>query len=331
VATVLDETGEMVRKDRVSTDRAAIREYFNLVNAEGQVKAVMEAGYGWGYFHDEVEGMVEEVKLAHPIKTRAIAEARIKTDSLDSEVLARLLRSDFVAEAYAPAFQTRDKKHLIRHRASLVKMRTMLKNMVHAVLDRNHIEDPGFLGLSDKFGKTGRAYMKGFKLKGTDTRILRSYLCLIDEVEKKIESVEKRIKKAFREDDICKLLKTVPGIGELTAVLLRYEIDDIGRFASTKKLCSYAGLVPSTYSSGGRTYQGRITRQGNKWMRWILIEAAQRAIRTDPWLRSCHSRVKMRSGGKKATVSVARKMLEIIYRIWKEQRPYYEWSPSAHA
>jgi transposase len=257
VATVVDKEGSVLSTDRVSTDRASIREYFGHVNGDGELKAVMEAGYGWSYFLDEIEGLVDEVKLAHPLKTKAIAEARIKTDTLDSRILADLLRTDFVAEAYAPSYETRNKKQLLRHRAALIRMRSMLKNMAHAVLNRNHIEDPEFRKLTDKFGKKGVAYMKGFRLKGNDTRTLRNYLYLIEKVDEKIKSTDKRIKKAFKEDDICKLLKTLPGIGELSAVLIRYEIDDIQRFATAGKLCSYAGLVPSTYSSGGRTYHGR--------------------------------------------------------------------------
>jgi transposase len=326
VATVMDEGGLVVSKDRVSTDRAAIREYFGRVVEDDAVEAVLEAGYSWGYFYDEIAGLVDGVKLAHPLKTRAIAEARIKTDSLDSEVLAHLLRADLVAEAYAPPFETRDRKNLIRHRSALVKLKSALKNMVHAVLDRNHIEDPEFRQLSDKFGKRGRALMKEFRLKGADTRMLRNYLSVIDKLEQRIAAVEKEIRKTFRKDEVCKLLRSVPGIGELSAVLIRYEIDDIERFASAGKLCSYAGLVPSTYSSGGRTFQGRITKQGSKTLRWILVEAAQRAVRKDAWLRNYHRKVKSRGGGRKATVAVARKLLEIIYTIWKENRPYYEKS-----
>jgi len=102
------------------------------------------------------------------------------------------------------------------------------------------------------------------------------------------------------------------------------EIDDIERFSSASKLCSYAGLVPGTYSSGGRTFQGRITRQGNKWLRWARVEAAQRCVINDLQMRSIYRRIKAKSGSKAARVAVARRLLEIIYRIWKEKRPYYE-------
>ena len=326
IATVMDQQGRKISKDRVSTDRMSIGSYMQKVSEMGDFKAVIEASYGWDYMYDQLHNWVEEVKVAHPLKTRVIAEAKIKTDSIDSEVLAHLLRTDLVAEAYAPGFETRDKKYLLRYRFSMVRIRTMLKNIVHAVLARNHVQHPDFKKLSDKFSKKGKAYMRAFKLRGHDTDILNHYLDLIEQFDQKIKEVEKKINELFKKDEICRLLESVPGIGELSAVLIRYEIDDIERFISVSKLSSYAGLVPGTYSSGGRTYQGRITKQGNKWLRWILIEAAQTAIVKDWWLRSYHDRIATRKGKKKAKVAVARKLLGIIYKIWEERRPYYEKS-----
>lgn len=322
LATTMDEKGKILSRDKVSTERASIRHYFSKASSDGPVKAVMEACYGWEYFYDEVEGLVEELIMAHPLKTRLIAEARIKTDAIDSETLAHLLRADLIPKAYAPAVDTRDKKNLLRYRSSLTAMKVRIKNMIHAVLTRNHIEDKGFKELSDKFGKKGMAYLRCVTLKGMDTEILNRYLDLLEETEAKIRAAESQIRLVCRQDKICQLLKSVPGIGDILAVTIRYEIDDIERFVSAGKLCSYAGLVPSTYSSGNRTYQGKITKQGNKWLRWALIEAAQRAPLGDAWLGNFYARI-AKKGRNIARVAVARKLLEIIYRIWKEQTPYY--------
>ena len=324
VTTIMDQEGRIEAKNRVSMDRASIQAYFRKVNGDGNLKAVMEAGYGWSYFYDQIEELVQDIKLAHPLKTKAIADAKIKTDSIDSEVLAHLLRADLIPEAYIPDAHIRNTKSLIRYRMSLRKMSKMLKNMIHAVLDRNHIEEPGYRQLRVKFSKKGRAYMKSFKLKGNDTKILRNYLSLLEIFDTKREMVEKKIKKLFEEDEICKLLQTIPGLGELSSVVIRYEIGDIERFPSAKKLCSYAGLVPSTFASGGKVYHGSITKQGNTWLRWILGEIANCAIVKDQWLRRHFANVAKRGGRNKARVAVARTLLEIIYKVWKEKRPYYE-------
>jgi transposase len=261
--------------------------------------------------------------MAHPLKTRLIAEARIKTDSIDSETLAHLLRTDLIPRAYAPSVQTRDQKNLLRYRSSLTAIKVRIKNVIHSVLARNHIEDKSFKELSDKFGKKGLAYMRSMTLRGNDTEILNQYLNLLGETESKIKAAESRIRAVCKQDEICQLLSSIPGIGDILAVTIRYEIDDISRFISSGKLCSYAGLVPSTYSSGNRTFQGRITKQGNKWLRWAMIEAAQRAPLFDMWLREFYNRIS-KKGSKIARVAVARRLLEIIYRIWNEQKPYYK-------
>lgn len=327
VATAMDERGKIISKDKVSTDRDSIRHYFKKVGT-GETKAVMEACYGWEYFYDEVDNLIDDLIMAHPLKTRLIAEARIKTDSIDSETLAHLLRADLIPEAYAPSSETRDKKNLLRYRASLTAIKVRIKNTIHSILARNHIEDNGFTSLSDKFGKKGRAYLRSVKLRGNDTIILNQYLDLLGETETKIAAAEKQIRAVCHQDEICKLLGSVPGIGDILAVTIRYEIDEIGRFVSGGKLCAYAGLVPSTYSSGNRTYQGKITKQGNKWLRWAMIEAAQRAPLNDMWLREFYNRIS-KKGKKIARVAVARKLLEIIYRMWIDRKPYCKKSVTA--
>jgi len=322
VATTVNEKGKVLSRHKVSTDRYSIREYLSHANRDRDVKAVVEACYGWEYFYDEARPLVEELIMAHPLKTRLIAEARIKTDSIDSEGLAQLLRAGLIPEAYAPPFETRDKKALLRYRSSLTGFKVMLKNIVHSVLARNHIEDGSFCCLSDKFGKKGKSYLRSVTLRGNDTEILNHYLDLLEEVEAKMRLVEGRIRAVVRSDEICDLLKTLPGVGDIISMLIRYEVDDIERFVSSARLCSYAGLVPRTYSSGKRTYQGRITKQGNKWLRWAMVEAAQRAIVNDPELRAFYFRIAGKKGGKLARVAVARRLLKIAYWVWKEKRPY---------
>lgn len=322
VATMVDERGKVLSREKVSTDRHSIRKYLSRANRDGDVKAVMEACYGWEYFYDEASPLVEELLMAHPLKTRLIAEARIKTDSIDSESLAQLLRASLIPEAYAPPFETRDKKVLLRYRSSLTGFKVMIKNIIHSTLARNHIEDAAFISLSDKFGKKGTSYLRAVKLRGNDTEILNHYLDLLEDIEEKMKLVEGRIRAVVRSDEICDLLKTLPGVGDIISMLIRYEVDNIERFVSAGKLCSYAGLVPRTYSSGKRTYQGRITKQGNKWLRWAMVEAAQRAIINDPGIKAFYFKVAEKKGSKLARVAVARKLLSIVYWLWKEKRPY---------
>ncbi len=123
------------------------------------------------------------------------------------------------------------------------------------------------------------------------------------------------------------LLKTIPGIGKFFAVLIAYEVDDIGRFAHEKKFFSYIGIVPSTYASGGRTFHGRLTKQGNKYLRWALIEAVWPAIRADRELRCYYERIKQKKGPNPAKVATARRLATIVYRVLSRKRPYRVLGP----
>ena len=105
-------------------------------------------------------------------------------------------------------------------------------------------------------------------------------------------------------------------------MLILYEIDDIGRFRDEKKLCAYAGIVPSTHASGSKVFHGRITKTGNKWLRWAAIEAAQTAVRSDSEFRAYYQRIKVRKGTNAAKVATARRLLTIVYRLLRQGRFY---------
>lgn len=323
VSVTLDDGGNLVHRKKVSTDRLAIRKYLEELRTLGEVKAVMEAGYNWSYLYDELSGDIEVI-LANPIRTRWIAEAKVKTDGLDAEGLAYLRRAGLIARAYAPSFQTRDVKNLLRYRLFLVRVRTAFKNAAHAALDRNHIEDPLWRAQSDKFGRVGMRIMKGLKLKGNDTDILGGHIEIIEDLTRRVRIIDSRIKTMVKQDEVTIRLRSIPGVGDILALLLRYEIDALERFSTPKRLSSYAGLVPSLYSSGGRSYYGGITRQGNHWLRWAMTEAAQAASATSDCLGAYYQEVKARRGGNTATIALARRLLEIVYHVWKENRPYFE-------
>jgi transposase len=125
-----------------------------------------------------------------------------------------------------------------------------------------------------------------------------------------------------RDDKKVKLLRSIPGLGPFFSVLVAKEIDDISRFRDEKKLCAYAGLVPSTYASGGKVFHGRITKTGNKWLRWAFIEAVQPAIRCDEDLLAYYQRLKIRKGANAAKVATARRLLTIVYRVLSQGRLY---------
>lgn len=146
--TVTDEAGEILKRTNIESREdklvAALEEF-----SDQPKKAVLEASYNWGKMYDWLDGVADEVVLAHPQKVRAIAEARIKTDKISSETLAHLLRADLIPEAYACSRETRATKRVLRQRMFLVRVQTMFKNRVHAIISQHDLTKPD---VTDLFG-----------------------------------------------------------------------------------------------------------------------------------------------------------------------------------
>ncbi|TCN30705.1 transposase [Sinorhizobium americanum] len=252
---------------------------------------------------------------------KAIADAKIKTDKIDATVLAHLLRADLVPEAWTPSDKARELRIALRERMFYVRLRTMTKNRIVTVFDRYPEQAALLKKLADLFGSAGRVQLAELKVSPIDRIQIDRGLAFIGDINERIKQSEATIRAMTKANADVKLLKTIPGIGEFFARLIDAEVDDIGRFRTPKKLAAYAGLVPSTYSSGGKTYHGKIIKQGNKWLRWAFVEAVAPAIATDPQLRAQYEHLKNR-GTNKARVAIARKLLTIAFHILRDQRAY---------
>lgn len=317
--TVMDERGAIRLRKKIPTTRSGVQEA--LGGYEEPMKAVLEASYCWGMMHDWLDEVAEEVVLAHPLKVRAIADARIKTDEIDSETLAHLLRADLIPEAYAPTQEIRAVKRVLRQRMFLVRVTTMLKSRIHALLAQHSVERPE---VSTIYGQAGMEWLEDLELPHPDGELLDEDIKLLKVLRKRVAATEELIKELSAGDPAVVWLDSLPGVGQFFAVLIRYEVDDITRFHSAKKFASYTGLVPSTYSSGNRTVHGHLTKQGNKWLRWAFVEAVSPAVRKSPWLRSFYQRIKNRLGVKEARTATARKLAELAWMVWTEQRCFEE-------
>jgi len=317
--TVMDENGKVVKRGAVASSRRAVQA--TLGRYRQPIKAVLEASYNWGPMHDWLDEVADDVVLAHPGKVRAIAEARIKTDKIDSETLAHLLRADLIPPAYAASKDVRAIKRVLRQRMFFVRVRTMLKNRIKALLAQHSVETPE---VSDLYGKEGLRWLKALKLPEPDGKLLSEDLDLLAVLNERIAATEDLIQQLSAGDDAVDWLFSLPGIGEFFSVLIRYEVDRIERFSSPKKFAGYTGLVPSTYASGDRMVHGRLTKQGNKWLRWAFIEAVTPAIRKSAHLRRYYEKIKARRGAKDARTATARKLAELAWTVWTERRCYTE-------
>jgi len=321
--TVMDERGKVVKEAQIANTQEALAALLD-GTAKG-ASAVLEAGRNWPVMYDWLDEIVDEVTLAHPAKVRVIAEAKVKTDRIDSRMLAHLLRADLIPAAYVPGAVTREQRRRLRQSAAggfLVRLSTMVKNRVHTLVDRHPELSRQAGGWSDLFGKAGRQWLEQVELPTSEAGLLRTDLDLLEAIQEHIKGSNRWVSQLARKDTRAKLLATLPGIGDFFAVLLAVEIDDVRRFSRPQKLAAYAGLVPSTYASGGYVHHGRITKRGNKWIRWACIEAAYPAIRQDPELAVLYQRLKVAKGANVAKVAVAKRLLTIAYRVLSEGRPY---------
>lgn len=318
--SIMDEKGVVVKEGRVVNTKEAVNKFLGKEYTK-DTSAVLEAGRNWTVMYDWLEEELDEVKLAHPLKVKAIAEAKIKTDKIDAKTLAHLLRCDLVPEAHVPDKETRVVKNILRQRMFLVKLATMVKNRIHLIVDR-HPEVKNQIDLADLFGKQGLEWLKLVALPKEDRRMLDGELDLLTYLNERIDASNHWVTDLGKDDPNVKLLMTIPGIGKFFALLIATEIDDITRFRDKNKLASYAGLIPSVHASADKVFHGRIVKHGNKYLRWALIEAVWPAIRKDLSLREYYESLKARKGANQAKVAVARRLSIIVYRVLSQHRIY---------
>jgi transposase len=304
---VLDEHGTELLSRRIVNDPQTFLEL--LEGIDGESKIALEATYGWEWLADVLEEAGYELHLAHPLRTKAIASARVKTDAVDARTLAHLLRTDLLPEAYIAPRELRDLRDLLRHRVALTRIRSALKQRVGAILAKHGIARP----YSNLFGPGGLRFLAELELREGPRRRLDSLLSLIADFDREIDATSREIDQRAKADPYVEVLCQIRGIGRYIAMLVIAEVGDIGRFPSARHLCAWAGLTPTVRSSDGRARLGHITGQGSPALRWALVEAAQHSARGGGPLREAYERITKRRGKSVAKVAVARKILTLCF------------------
>jgi transposase len=219
--TALDEAGTELLSRRVANEPEALKAILAELGDELQV--ALEATYGWEWLADLLEQEGHELHLSHPLRTKAIAAARVKTDAVDARTLAHLLRTDLLPEAYVAPRELRDLRDLLRHRVVLTRMRSALKNRVHALLARHGIQNEH----ADLFGSGGRRFLAELPVREPARRRLDSLLNLIDDFDREIELAKREIDALARDDPRVDVLCELRGIGPYTAMLVIAEVGEI--------------------------------------------------------------------------------------------------------
>ena len=205
--------------------------------------------------------------------------------------------------------ELRELRDLLRHRIVLTRMRTAIKNRVHALIARQGIQTRH----ADLFGLGGSRFLCELELPELSRRRLDSLLSLIADFDREIDSVKREIDSLARSDPRVEVISQIRGIGRYTGVLVIAEVGEISRFPSARHLCAWAGLTPTVRSSDSKARLGHISRQGSSVLRWALVEAAQKAATGGGPLRAAFERIARRRGRQVAKVAVARMILTLCY------------------
>ena len=312
VLAAVNDVGEAMNPITVPcSDTAAI---INAVTPLGTFRAVIEAcgTYRWLYDLLRPHGTV---LLAHPMRLRAMIQRRSKTDMLDAQLLANLLRINQIPLAYIPPEPYQQLRDLTRCRARLGRQLAEVKIQLRALLARQNREAP----YRTPFGPRGLGWFRGQEFGPIENMVRDELLERFRHYAKQMLLFDKRLEELRQAFPQVEVLIEIHGIGLYSALLIVAELGEVGRFRSAKQVGAYSGLTSRVHQSGGHCYQGSITRQGSPWLRWVLVQAAMRAVHKDIALKNFYSRIRKRSSAKIARVAAARKLAEIC---WKRLRQW---------
>ena len=318
VAVAKDKDGNKLAEEKFDNSQDNFKMFLKDFVPE-ETKIVIESTSIWEYIFEILDEMKYEVKLANPSKTRAIAEARIKTDSIDANTLCDLLRANLVAESYIPPKEIRNLRNIMRQRSSIVKGRTQMKNKIHAVLLMNGIKLPyTTLGI-----KSMQWIIEEIKIT-TIKSVLVSYINIVEQFNFELKKLGERINEIAMQNEKAKLLMTIYGIASVRALEIIAEIGDIKRFESSKKLCSYAGLVPGIKQSGTKIVFGRLIKQANKNLKYVLVETCWNLIRIkeNNKFRDFYLKLSKKKGKQKAICATARKLCCVVYAMLTKNQEF---------
>jgi transposase len=331
--SVRDGGGQRLKRGRVGNTLAEIAEFLGPFEEE-PIRVSLEnttnarAIHGLLSEYGRQAGIDLTAQVLDARKLRVIGESVTKCDRIDADILSELACSQLkLPRCYISDDEEFALREHLRGRSDLVRVQTMLKNRVHAVLHRRGILSPK----GNLFTRTGRLWLAEQDLDEAGRSILDRYLALLDAFHATITASNRELRDVAgrsRWKRSVQVLRTMPGVGLLTALTVLAELGDLGRFRSPKALSNYAGIVPVLRESNDKRYQGGITKRGPAHLRTALVEAAWVSIRRVPRYADIYDRIKTRRGAQKAIVAVARHMLEDMFVMLKKNEDFRYASPS---
>jgi transposase len=314
---VLDRKGKVLSRCRVGCQREEVLEFAQKTLQKTDHVALEATTNTWPIV-EILRPHVARVVVGNPLKTKAIAEAKVKTDKIDALVLAQLLRCDYLPEVWQPDSATQNQRSLITHRTGLSVERARHKNRIQCILNRLMLKAP----CRCLWTKAGYAWLASLELPTTDRLMLDSELRRLRHVEAELVDLDKALVEVASQESRVQLLMTLPGVSYVVAIGILSALGDITRFRDGDHAASYLGLVPKTRQSANKCFHGRITKAGSPQVRWLLTQACQHVARHPGPLGAFFRRLARRKPRHVALLALARKVVTVAYLMLKHQEPY---------
>jgi transposase len=319
IAFVDTDTGEF--QERRLQHREEAEKFYRDLAAQGmQVRVGMEASGQARWFERLLSELHFELWIGDAAEIRTKRVRKQKTDRQDAQLILKLMLKDDFPKIWVPSWENRDLRQLLWHRHRMVQARTRIMNQLQAVA-----LNEGLRCKKRLWREAGREQLESFALAPWASRRRRDLLELLDRLTPTIAELTQAIEEEVKKCPAALRLQTHPGVGALTALAFVLIIGRAERFQCGKQIASYLGLVPLEDSSGNRRRLGHITKQGSSMMRFLLVEAAQVTVRSDPEWRSKYFHLAMRRGRKIAKVAMARKLAVRMYWMWRQGWDYEQW------
>ncbi len=314
VAIFDNQTGEI--SERRLQHREEAEQFYGGLGGQ-QVRVGMEACGHYPWFERWLEKCGIELWVGDAARIRATEVRRQKTDRRDAGQLLRLLLENRFPRIWVPSLEERDVRQLLVHRHKQVQARTRTKNQLQALALSQGVQKKYKLWTA-----AGRVELEKLELLPYAAVRRQRLLVTLDALEAEILALNQQVEQEVKRRPAAVRLRTHPGVGPMTALAMVLTLGPVERFPSAKQVGSYFGLIPSEHSSGGRQQLGRISKQGNSFLRFLLVEAGQTAVRYDAELGRFYRRLAVRKHRALAKVAVARKLAMRLYLMLREDWDY---------
>lgn len=315
VYTAVDDAGNVIGEGATENTLEGWEKFGQLFPPGTSV--ALEACVNWGQVCDALEGHGLRPALANSKRVRMIAESKSKTDRIDSQILAQLLRTQFLPQVHIPSAEVRRLRELLSYRWSLGKTSGEIKSRIHGLLVKEWVEVPARV-----FYGPGKKWLAKVSLPPASRMMLDGLLERLRCVEAEQARCQAVFAQHAREDERVLRLMEIRGIDYYTALIVVSWIDDVRRFPTWRKLAAYVGVVPSSRSSAETAYHGHITKEGPAILRWAVTECIRYVVAENPKLRGALERIGRRRGKGIARVAVARRLVRILYHMLRDGTHY---------